>query len=185
VSIAKTLPRSGTTCFLQSEQAGSSGQGIGSAISCRAAANALAARDKDFETWLPHRFDNWLDTLEKLRAYAGGVMQDRPLLPEIQVETEAELHKYWAIRDRVFDLLREADVIAARIHALRPETSPTKRPNGTRKVKPNAAGTDSRRGAGFPFLDDRPGRGTGCAARPSRSRRIPRARCCGRSPPYG
>jgi hypothetical protein len=75
--------------------------------------------NKDFETWLPHSFENWKDTLEKLRAYAGGVAEDPPLPPEIEAETEAELDKYWAIRDRVFDLLREADEIAARIQARR------------------------------------------------------------------
>jgi hypothetical protein len=94
-----------------------------------------AKGNKDFETWLPHRFENWENTLETLRAYAGGIAEDPPLPPAIAAETETELEKYWAIRDRVFDLLREADEIAARIHALRPSTNQTSQPDRGPQVK--------------------------------------------------
>ena len=55
----------------------------------------------------------------KLRTYLVGE-HDGSLLPaEIAAQTEAAVAEYWAIRDRVFDLLRQADAIAGRIHALR------------------------------------------------------------------
>jgi hypothetical protein len=75
--------------------------------------------NRDFEVWLPNRFPGWQERIERLRTYIVREPDDSLLPAEIAAQTEAAVAEYWATRDRVFDLLRQADTIAGRIHALR------------------------------------------------------------------
>jgi hypothetical protein len=75
--------------------------------------------NRDFEVWLPNRFPGWQERIVRLRTYLACEQNDALVPAEIAVQTEATLAEYWAIRDRVFDLLRQADAIAGRIHTLR------------------------------------------------------------------
>jgi hypothetical protein len=94
------------------------GHRIRNLVPCCSRCNG-AKGNQDFEVWLPNRFPGWQERISRLRIYLLGEKDDAPLPPDIAAQTETAVAEYWAIRDQVFDLLRQADAIAVRIHAQR------------------------------------------------------------------
>jgi hypothetical protein len=96
------------------------GHRIRNLVPCCSRCNG-AKGNKDFVGWLPGWISDGAARVRRLRAYLAQ-NADNPATPLDSVGgVEAALAEYWRIREMIFHLMRDADVVAAHIHALRDE----------------------------------------------------------------
>ena len=112
------------------------GHRIRNLVPCCSSCNGSKG-NRDFEHWLTERFPGCADRLQRLRAYLSSTgEEDTPLSPEAAAEHDTALRDYWAIRDEIFRLMREADRVADRLHERRTAAEGrTQPPNGGRTCR--------------------------------------------------